>query len=84
MIKNLTDENQVTFIRKFNEILQALNLERNYSKDEIIEAYLNTVYLSNGCYGVKTAAEKYFGKDIKDLSVPVWQPLPRRRPPMIP
>ena len=61
-------ENQVTFIRKFNEILQALNLERNYSKDEIIEAYLNTVYLSNGCYGVKTAAEKYFGKDIKDLN----------------
>lgn len=68
LIKNLTDENQVTFIRKFNEILQALNLERNYSKDEIIEAYLNTVYLSNGCYGVKTAAEKYFGKDIKDLN----------------
>ena len=58
----------MTFIRKFNEILQALNLERNYSKDEIIEAYLNTVYLSNGCYGVKTAAEKYFGKDIKDLN----------------
>ncbi len=68
LIKNLTDENQVTFIRKFNEILQALNLERNYSKEEIIEAYLNTVYLSNGCYGVKTAAEKYFGKDIKDLN----------------
>lgn len=68
LIKNLTDENQVTFIRKFNEILQALNLERNYTKEEIIEAYLNTVYLSNGCYGVKTAAEVYFGKDVKDLN----------------
>lgn len=68
LIKNLTDENQVTFIRKFNEILMALNIERNYTKEEIVEAYLNTVYLSNGCYGVKTAAEVYFGKDVKDLN----------------
>lgn len=68
LIKNLTDENQVTYIRKFNEILQALNLERNYSKEEIIEAYLNTVYLNNGCYGVKTAAEVYFGKEVSDLN----------------
>ena len=57
LIKNLTDENDVTFVRKFNEILSALNLEKHYSKDEIIEAYLNTIYLSHGCYGVKTAAE---------------------------
>lgn len=69
LIKNLTDEDQVTFIRKFNEILQALNLERNYSKDEIIEAYMNTLYLSHGCYGVKTAAETYFGKELEDLNI---------------
>lgn len=69
LIKNLTDENDVTFVRKFNEILSALNIERNYNKDEIIEAYLNTIYLSHGCYGVKTAAEKYFGKNVKDLNV---------------
>lgn len=69
LIKNLTDENQVTIVRKFNEILSALNIERNYNKDEIIEAYLNTIYLSNGCYGVKTAAEKYFGKDIANLNI---------------
>ena len=56
-------------MRKFNEILSALNLERNYSKDEIVEAYMNTVYLSNGCYGVKTAAERYFGKDISELNI---------------
>lgn len=68
LIKNLTDEKDVTFVRKFNEILYALNIERNYSKNEIIEAYLNTIYLSNGCYGVKTAAEKYFGKSVKDLN----------------
>lgn len=69
LIKNLTDENDVTIVRKFNEILSALNLERNYSKDEIVEAYLNTIYLSEGCYGVKTAAETYFGKDVSDLNI---------------
>ncbi len=68
LIKNLTDENEVTIVRKFNEILSALNIEKNYSKDEIIEAYLNTIYLSEGCYGVKTASEKYFGKDVSDLN----------------
>ena len=69
LIKNLTDEKDVTIERKFNEILSALNLEKNYSKDEIIEAYLNTIYLSEGCYGVKTAAETYFGKDVADLNI---------------
>ena len=69
LIKNLTDEKDVTIVRKFNEILSALNLEKNYSKDEIIEAYLNTIYLSEGCYGVKTAAETYFGKDVADLNI---------------
>ena len=69
LIKNLTDEDDVTIVRKFNEILSALNLEKNYDKNEIIEAYLNTIFLSEGCYGVKTAAEKYFGKDVSDLNV---------------
>lgn len=69
LIKNLTDENDVTFVRKFNEILSALNLEKHYSKDQIMEAYLNTICLSHGCYGVKTAAETYFGKDVKDLNI---------------
>lgn len=69
LIKNLTDEDDVTIVRKFNEILSALNLEKNYDKNEIIEAYLNTISLSEGCYGVKTAAEKYFGKDVSDLNV---------------
>ncbi len=69
LIKNLTDEKQVTVARKFNEILSALNLERYFEKDEILEAYLNTIYLSEGCYGVKTAAEEYFGKDVADLNI---------------
>ena len=69
LIKNLTKQNEVTYIRKFNEILRALNLEKNYSKKDILEAYLNTIYLGNGCYGVKTASEKYFGKEVKNLSL---------------
>ncbi len=68
LIKNLTDDNAVTYVRKFNEILRALNLERNFSKDQILEAYLNTICLSNGCYGVKTAAERYYGKDVSNLN----------------
>lgn len=69
LIKNLTGENNRDISRKFYEILNALNMERFYSKDAIMEAYLNTIYLGNGCYGIKTAAEEYFGKDVEDLNV---------------
>lgn len=69
LIKNLTGENGRTFSRKFYEILNALNLEKHYSKQSIMESYLNTLYLGEGCYGVKTAAEKYFGKDVGNLNV---------------
>lgn len=68
LIKNLTDENQATVSRKFNEILYALNLEKNYDKPEILEAYLNTIPLGSGCYGVQTAAQKYFGKDVSEIN----------------
>lgn len=69
LIKNLTDDNEVTYSRKFNEILRALNLENNYSKKDILEAYLNTVSLGAGCYGVKTAAETYFDKEVSELTI---------------
>ncbi len=68
LIKNLTNQKDTTVVRKFNEILTALNLEKNYDKDVIMEAYLNTAYFGSGCYGVKTASEKYFGKDISELN----------------
>ena len=68
LIKNLTNNKEVTVVRKFNEILTALNLEEHYDKDTIIEAYLNTLYLGSGCYGVKTASQEYFGKDVSDLN----------------
>ena len=69
LIKNVTDHREVTIVRKYNEILSALNLEKNYDKKDILEAYLNVVYLGSGCYGVKTAAETYFGKELSDLNL---------------
>lgn len=69
LIKNLTGENGKTVSRKFYEILNALNLEKHASKSTILEAYMNTVYMSHGCYGVKTTAEKYFGKDLSELNI---------------
>ncbi|UKI23635.1 MAG: transglycosylase domain-containing protein [Anaerotruncus sp.] len=69
LIKNLTDEKR-SYYRKKNlmKFFRHSISKKNYSKDEIIEAYLNTIYLSEGCYGVKTASEKYFGKDVSDLN----------------
>ena len=69
VIKNLTGQDQRTPTRKINEIFQALNLERNYSKDEILEIYLNIINLSNGCTGVGAAAEYYFSKEPSELSL---------------
>ncbi len=69
LIKNITGETQVTLERKFNEILQALELERRYSKTQILEVYLNEIYLSNNCNGVQSAAKKYFGKDVSELNL---------------
>lgn len=69
LVKNLTGDNKVTFVRKFNEIIKALNLERSFEKEDVLEAYLNTVYLSQGCYGVETAAEMYFNKTIGECNL---------------
>ena len=58
-----------TLRRKFREMIYALKIERAYSKDEILEAYLNTIYLGYGCYGIKAAAYTYFGKEVSELSL---------------
>ena len=69
LIKNLTGKNEVTVQRKLSEIFGALELEKKYDKREIIEWYLNAVYFGEGCWGVQTAAQTYFGKDVSDLSL---------------
>ena len=69
LIKNLTKKDEVTVQRKLLEIFEALDLESRYDKKEIIEWYLNAVYFGEGCWGVQTAAETYFNKDVSDLSL---------------
>ena len=55
--------------RKLTEIYRALKLEEDYDKQDIMEMYLNTIYLGEGCYGVESASLKYFGKDVWDLTL---------------
>lgn len=69
LIKNVTQEDDVTVQRKVQEILRALNLEKKYKKEDILELYLNTIFLARGCHGVQAAAQVYFGKDVSDLSL---------------
>ena len=69
LIKNLTEDDEVSINRKIREIIKALKVEKEYTKDEIIEAYLNVVNFGGSCQGVQAAAQRYFGKDIKDCSV---------------
>lgn len=69
LIKNITGDNDVSITRKLNEIFRALNLEREYTKDEILEAYLNIVNYGSDCNGVQSAANLYFAKNISDCSI---------------
>lgn len=69
LIKNVTGDNDVSIQRKVKEIMTALELEKTLDKTQIIEMYLNTIYLSEHCYGVNAAAKAYFGKEVSELSL---------------
>ena len=69
LVKNLTGDNENTIQRKVQEIFRALKLEKDMSKEEILEMYMNIVFLGNNCYGVQAAANFYFDKDVGDLTV---------------
>ncbi len=69
LIKNVTGDNKRSPIRKIQEIIRALNLERKMTKDQIVEMYMNTIYLGQGCHGVQTAANIYYSKDVSELSL---------------
>lgn len=58
-----------TFKRKAQEAWLAINVDRNFSKNEILEFYINKVYMGNGVYGMKTAAQYYYGKDLDELNL---------------
>ena len=69
LIKNVTGDNDRSPIRKIQEIIRALNLETKMSKDQIIEMYMNTIYLGEGCHGVQAAANIYYSKDVSKLDL---------------
>lgn len=69
LIKNQLLSSERSYKRKIQEASLALQLEEKYSKDQILEAYLNTINLGAGNYGVKTAAQDYFGKELDELSL---------------
>src|SRR5215813_14117982 len=59
-----------SFSRKVKEALLALELEKRYSKDRLLELYLNQVYMGHGAYGVEAASRTYFGKSVQELKLP--------------
>jgi penicillin-binding protein 1A len=69
LARNLYLSSDKTFIRKVREALTAIQLERNYTKREILELYLNQVYLGAGVYGAQAAAEHYYSKNVGDLTL---------------
>lgn len=69
LVKNTFLSNEKTWMRKTNEVLIAMNIERRYSKQEILEMYLNRIYFGHGAYGIQAASKLYFNKDVSDLTV---------------
>lgn len=69
LVKNITSDNKQTADRKIREIMNARYLEGKFSKDAILECYLNTIPMGHGTYGVEVAANYYFGKSVNKLSI---------------
>jgi penicillin-binding protein 1A len=61
--------NEVSISRKVQEALLAIEIERYYTKDEILERYLNIIYFGSGAYGIEAAAHTYFGTDVSHLTI---------------
>jgi penicillin-binding protein 1A len=68
--KNFLLSNEVSFTRKIKEALLALKIERTYSKDKILELYLNEIYLGLGAYGIAAASLVYYDKSVNELTIP--------------
>ena len=69
LAKNTLLSSNQTFLRKYQELTIALAIEQTYSKDEILDLYLNSVYYGEGAFGIQAAAETYFGKSAADLTL---------------
>ena len=70
LVKNLFLSHEQSFGRKAEELILALDMEVNYSKDEILELYLNTIYYGSNFYGIGNASKGYFGKKPSELALP--------------
>ena len=68
LAKNLCFSQEKSIVRKVAEVFAAWDLEGRYSKDEILELYVNSIYFGRGCYNVGSASETYFGKEPKDMT----------------
>ncbi|WP_425447567.1 transglycosylase domain-containing protein [Dethiothermospora halolimnae] len=68
LAKNLFLSNEKTLNRKAKELILSIKLEEKYTKEEILEMYLNVIYLGDGAYGVQDASKKYFNKDVSQLT----------------
>ena len=75
--KNFLLTNEFSLTRKIKEALLALKIERTYSKDKILELYLNEIYLGLGAYGIAAASLVYFDKSVNELTMPK-RPISRR------
>ena len=70
MARNFFLTRKRTYVRKINEILFALKIDRELSKDRILEFYLNKIYCGNYAYGVAAAAQVYYGNSLNQLTLP--------------
>ncbi len=69
LARNLFNMYEKSFTRKLKELVLAIDLERTYSKDQILELYFNQIYFGEGAYGVESAAKTFFGKPLKELTL---------------
>lgn len=69
LIKNTLLTNEKTYQRKMQEIVLAIKMEKEFTKDEILEMYLNTIYFGSNSYGIENASKTYFNKSAKDLTI---------------
>ena len=68
-VKVSTGQDQASLLRKYKEIVLAVKISQEQTKDQILENYLNVIYFGRGAYGIQAASQVYFGKDVKDLTV---------------
>jgi len=68
LVKNISEDKETSWTRKIREWYRSISLESKLSKEQILESYLNTIYIGDGAYGVEVASQNYFGKSVKEIN----------------